>query len=81
LKEGRGIEYDSNGQWNKYEGEWKCGVREGRGIEYYENGSNKKYEGEWVGGVREGTGIEYDKNGKMINGNWENNKLFKNVKK
>jgi len=37
---------------NRYEGNWKIGVREGFGIFYYANGS--KYEGYWKNNMKEG---------------------------
>ena len=49
--EGKGILYFNNG--NKYDGEFKNGLREGKGILYYNNGD--KYEGYWKNDEKEGS--------------------------
>ena len=56
---------------DKYEGEWKDGMRSGQGTQTYPDGG--KYEGSWKNGVR-WNGTEYDKDGniykKYENGKW-----------
>jgi hypothetical protein len=47
---------------NRYEGQWKNGLREGFGVFYYANGA--KYEGEWVKNLKEGGAVFMDENGK-----------------
>ena len=56
---------------DKYEGEWKDGMRSGQGTQTYPDGG--KYEGSWKKGVR-WDGTSYDKDGKIykkyVNGKW-----------
>lgn len=47
---------------NRYEGNWKKGVRDGFGVFYYANGS--KYEGYWKDNMKEGYAFYTDENGK-----------------
>ena len=47
---------------NRYEGQWKNGLREGFGVFYYANGA--KYEGEWLKNIKDGGAVFIDENGK-----------------
>ena len=40
---------------DKYEGEWKNGLKEGKGIMYYNDG--RRYKGDWKNDLKEGKGI------------------------
>ena len=48
---------------NRYEGNWKNGVRDGYGVFHYANGS--KYEGYWKNNMKEGYSFYTDENGKV----------------
>ena len=56
---------------DKYEGDWKNGLKEGKGVYYYKNGN--RYEGDYQNDKREGKGIKYYKNGDKYEGDWKNN--------
>ena len=58
----------SNG--DKYEGEFKNGIREGYGIYYYSNGD--KFEGEFKNEIREGFGVFYFSDGILYEGEFKN---------
>ena len=54
---GKGCLTDGNGE--KYDGEWRFGLREGQGKFYWRNGA--WYEGGWKGDQREGEGTYHRK--------------------
>lgn len=58
----------------RYDGEWKNGLRHGKGIQYYPNGQ-LKYDGEFNEGRREGKGTYYFKNGDRYSGGFKENKM------
>jgi len=61
---------------NRYEGEWKNGLRHGIGVFYYGNGS--KYEGEWIENLKEGFAIFTYEDGKIFRGLYRNDKMVPN---
>ena len=73
VKEGKGREYDKDGETALYSGDWKNGEREGFGTEYYDGYA--LYTGEWKNGMRNGKGKEMDESGKVVFvGEWKNGK-------
>ena len=73
VKEGKGREYDKDGETALYSGDWKNGEREGFGTEYYDGYA--LYTGEWKNGMRNGKGKEMNENGKVVfMGEWKNGK-------
>lgn len=66
--DGNGINYlygSSNKFYEKYEGQFKNGVRHGEGKYYFLNKS--WYEGSFINGVKEGKGKEFYPDGKLMN--------------
>ena len=69
--EGKGTYYYENG--NRYEGEWKKGLKHGKGILYYDHETQKKkYDGYFIKGKFEGKGIYYWNDGSYYKGNFVN---------
>ena len=62
---------------NRYEGEWKNGLRHGVGVFYYTNGS--KYEGEWVENLKDGFAAFTYEDGKIFTGLYKNDKMVPNT--
>ena len=66
------FEYNGKGSWfrdgDKYEGDWKKGLKHGQGIFIWANGN--KYEGDWRFNHFEGTGTFTHSNGSKYNGEW-----------
>ena len=56
---------------DKYEGEYKNGLKQGRGIYYYSNGD--QYVGDFINDKKEGNGIYYYNNGDKYEGQFYNN--------
>lgn len=65
------IKYYKNG--NKYEGEFKNGMRHGKGVMHYYYGN--KYYGEWKLDKKEGKGIYYWKDGRRYSGDFADDKI------
>ncbi|MCU0389637.1 MAG: hypothetical protein MUE81_00820 [Thermoflexibacter sp.] len=72
CQNGYGVFVSRTGE--RYEGNWKNGVRNGKGTCYYINGDI--YEGEWVNNQLNGEGKMTYKNGIIKNGLWERD-IFK----
>ena len=69
YREGKGTEYENDGERAVYYGEWKNGKREGQGSEFKQ--LNPVYIGEWKNGLRDGIGEEYDENNELVrSGRW-----------
>ena len=69
--EGKGTYYYENG--NRYEGEWKKGLKHGKGILYYDHETQKKkYDGYFIKGKFEGKGNYYWNDGSYYKGNFVN---------
>ena len=64
------------GKMDRYEGDWKNGIKEGKGIYYWENGD--RFEGNWINDNKDGKGIMFYKNGKIEEVFWKDDKLVKN---
>ncbi len=73
---GYGIFISRTGE--RYEGNWKQGLRAGRGICYYTNGD--KYEGQWADNQLNGEGKMTYKNGASKNGLWEKDRFKGEIK-
>ena len=67
----RRIMYYSTG--DKYDGEYKNGMRNGKGILYSNDGS--RYEGKWINDVKDGKGISYSNDGTETHEEWSEGKL------
>ena len=63
-KNGKGKEYDYNGQL-RFEGEYLNGKKNGKGKEYDYNGQ-LRFEGEYLNGKKNGKGKEYDWRGRLV---------------
>jgi len=63
IPNGHGIEYLLNG--NKYEGDFKMGIKEGKG-KIFDKSGRKIYEGDIKNNQVEGNGIRYFKGGKIV---------------
>ena len=76
VREGKGKEYDSEGLFVVYSGEWKDGKRDGLGSEL--KACRPVYYGQWKDGTRNGCGTEMDENGNVVkSGLWSNAYCFK----
>ena len=66
------FEYHGKGKWfrdgNKYDGEWKNGLKHGKGIYNWANGD--QYEGDWRYNHFEGIGTFIWSNGSRYDGEW-----------
>lgn len=58
---------------NRYEGEWKDGLRQGQGVFYYANGA--QYIGEWQKNLKEGYAVFVQDNGEVQKGIFSKDKL------
>jgi len=58
---------------NRYEGEWKDGIKNGKGTYYFKSGD--RYEGEWKDGIKNGKGTYYYNDGNRYEGEWKDNKF------
>ena len=77
VREGKGKEYEKDGETALYSGQWKSGKRDGKGTEYRDG--HALYTGEWKNGMRNGEGKEMDGNGRVMwSGKWANGK-YKNT--
>jgi len=61
---------------NRYEGEWRNGLRNGVGVFYYSNGS--RFEGEWIDNLKEGFAIFTYDDGRVFTGMYHNDKMVAN---
>ena len=64
-KNGKGKEYDYNGNYVIFEGEYLNGKRNGKGKEY-KFGDELTFEGEYLNGQRHGKAKEYNSKGELI---------------
>ena len=66
------FKYHKTGSWisfgNKYNGEWKNGLKHGKGKYHWANGD--QYEGDWRYDNFEGVGIFISSNGNKYDGEW-----------
>jgi hypothetical protein len=69
---GRGIFIHEKGE--KYDGEWRSGLRNGWGLNYYPNGDTK-YEGNFLNDKRNGEGTYYFRNGDRYEGTFVENRM------
>jgi hypothetical protein len=75
TQESQERKYDSG---DRYNGEFKNGLKEGKGIYSYKNGD--KYDGEWKNGVKDGSCVYFDKkNNKSRKEVWSGNNFVKEV--
>ena len=73
VRDGKGIEYEKDGETALYSGQWKSGKRDGKGTEYRDG--HALYTGEWKNGMRNGKGKEMDESGRVVFvGEWKDGK-------
>ena len=60
--------------WDKYDGEYRHGMRNGKGTLYFVDGS--KYEGEWIKNKKNGKGTTYYNDGTKVYEEWNKGKLY-----
>jgi len=58
---------------NKYEGDWKDGLRDGHGVFWVKDGKKlrKLYAGNWKRGLKHGKGVYYSKSDGTYEGEWQ----------
>ena len=73
VREGKGKEYEKDGETALYSGQWKSEKRDGKGTEYRDG--HALYTGEWKNGMRNGKGKEMDESGRVVFvGEWKDGK-------
>ncbi|KAK8790773.1 hypothetical protein WA588_002520 [Blastocystis sp. NMH] len=73
VRDGKGIEYEKDGETALYSGQWKSEKRDGKGTEYRDG--HALYTGEWKNGMRNGKGKEMDESGRVVFvGEWKDGK-------
>ncbi|KAK8820052.1 hypothetical protein WA538_002150 [Blastocystis sp. DL] len=73
VRDGKGIEYEKDGETALYSGQWMSGKRDGKGTEYRDG--HALYTGEWKNGIRNGKGKEMDESGRVVfMGEWKDGK-------